>query len=134
MQLLDSYWATVKGWHTSKINVLNIVCDILGSIRLEVLVAGAAAGLLVKPFLQIRFFVSDELANFDELGAYFPVTPLFEGPGFSIFTEKEFCSLFGIYSGHGSVLLLCRRPINEKGSAANLTTLLKLSNFRHLPM
>lgn len=79
-----------------------MVTDILGSIRLEVLVTGATAGLLVKPFLQIRFFVSDELANFYEFGANLTVAPLFEGSGFSIFTEKEFCSLFGIYSSHGS--------------------------------
>ena len=84
--------------------------------------AGASAGLLVKPFLQIRFFVSDELANFDELGTYFPVTPLFEGSGFSIFTEKEFCSLLGIYSSHGSSPITDPPPYKRKWAGGELPT------------
>ena len=102
MQLLDTSGMTLEGWHASEIDDLNLVCGILGLIRLKVLVAGASAGLLVKPFLQIRFFVSDELANFYELGAYLAATPLFEGSGFSIFAEKKLGCLCCIDSSHGS--------------------------------
>ena len=118
MQLLDTSGMTLEGWHASEIDDLNLVCGILGLIRLKVLVAGASAGLLVKPFLQIRFFVSDELANFDELRPDLAIAPLFQRAAFPSGAEDELCGLFGVEKGHGSVLALTHRPINENGQAA----------------
>ena len=122
VQLLDTSGLMAKGWHTSENNGLNIVVDIIGSVRLEVLVGGTRAGLLVKPFLQIRFFVSDQLANFDELGAYLTVSPLLQSSGLSVVTEKEFCSLLGIYSGHGFGPISDHCPTNENGQSSELST------------